>query len=500
MGTERRRAVATFTLRVRHLLAIPVLAALIVPVGVFAQSPHGEALKIDCAACHVPDSWTTMREPMAFDHGQTEFPLIGMHEKVDCRACHASMVFSKAPGSDCVACHTDVHSMSVGNDCVRCHTPVSWLVDDIPELHEQNGFALVGVHSNLSCVDCHKSDNSITFTRVGNECFNCHQADYLATTHPNHAVSGFSTDCIECHDPLGSGWTTTFVDHDFFPLTLGHDIGDCAQCHTTGSFADASPECVSCHQQDFNNTVNPNHSASGFSTDCASCHTTDPGWTPATFDHDAQFFPIYSGSHNGQWNACSDCHTNPNDFSVFTCTGCHVNPQTDSDHNGMPGYVYESNACLACHPNGDAGAFDHNTTDFPLQGGHVGVNCIECHANGYAGTPTNCDACHMDDYNSTTNPNHNGAQFPTDCAQCHNETAWTPANFDHDNQYFPIYSGNHNGEWNTCADCHTNPNDYSVFSCIICHDNQTQLADDHSDENGYAFNSNACFNCHPNGN
>jgi hypothetical protein len=236
MGIERLRVIEMFPTCVRHVLVMLVLAALIVPAHVVAQSPHGEALKIDCAACHVPDSWTTMREPMAFDHGQTEFPLIGMHEKVDCKACHASMVFSKAPGSDCVACHTDVHSMSVGNDCVRCHTPVSWLVDDIPELHEQNGFALVGVHSNLSCVDCHISDNGTTFARVGNECINCHQADYLATTQPNHAVSGFSTDCIECHDPLGSGWTTTFVDHDFFPLTLGHDIGDCAKCHSTTGF------------------------------------------------------------------------------------------------------------------------------------------------------------------------------------------------------------------------------------------------------------------------
>ena len=67
-------------------------------------------------------------------------------------------------------------------------------------------------------------------------------------------------------------------------------------------------------------------------------------------------------------------------------------------------------------------------------------------------------------------------------------------------RYFPIYSGTHNGEWNTCVECHTDPNDYSVFSCIICHDNQADLADEHSDENGYSFNSNACFNCHPNGN
>ena len=569
-----------------------------------------------------------------------------MHQNVDCKSCHSTLVFKTGTTSECVSCHTDVHAMTVGNDCARCHTPDTWLVDAIPELHEQNGFPLIGAHGNLSCVDCHKSDNTLAFQREGNDCINCHQSDYAATQHPNHVTSGFSTDCAECHDPFGQGWSTTVVDHDFFPLTLGHDIQDCGQCHTTGNFADASPECVSCHLPDFNATVNPVHTTSGFSTDCASCHTTDPGWSPATFEHDAQYFPIYSGTHNGQWNSCVECHPNPNNYALFTCTNCHTDPQTSNDHNGMSGYVYESTACLSCHPNGEAGAFDHNTTAFPLVGSHVGVDCIQCHANGYAGTPTNCDACHMTDYNgttdpnhvtggfptdcalchdetgwgnanfdhnntdfplmgshvgvnciechangytgtptacnachmddfngttqpnhttaqfptdcalchdetawgngtfdhnttdfplvgshvgvnciechangytgtptecsachmadynATTNPNHSSAQFPTDCALCHTEAAWQPSTFDHDDQYFPIYSGTHNGEWNTCADCHTNAGNYAVFTCINCHehDNQTQVNDDHSDVSGYSYNSNACFNCHPNGN
>ena len=44
-------------------------------------------------------------------------------------------------------------------------------------------------------------------------------------------------------------------------------------------------------------TQNPNHQTSGFSTDCVACHTTNPDWTPAEFDHDGQYFPIYSGKH-----------------------------------------------------------------------------------------------------------------------------------------------------------------------------------------------------------
>ncbi len=321
-----------------------------------AQSPHGETFKMDCATCHVPDSWTTMRSPSGFDHDSTAFPLLGTHGTVDCKACHTTLLFKTGVSTECVSCHTDVHSMTVGNDCARCHTSRSWLVDEIPELHEQNGFPLVGVHGNLSCIDCHKSENTLAFQRVGNDCINCHRSDFASTQHPDHMASGFSTDCAECHDPFGQGWNTTVVNHDFFPLTLGHDIQDCAQCHTTGNFADASPECVSCHLSDFNATQNPVHTTSGFSTDCASCHTTDPGWSPATFDHDAEFFPIYSGTHNGVWSSCVECHPNPDNFALFTCTNCHTDPATSDEHNGMTGYVYESTACLSCHPNGEAGS------------------------------------------------------------------------------------------------------------------------------------------------
>ena len=108
----------------------------------------------------------------------------------------------------------------------------------------------------------------------------------------------------------------------------------------------------------------------------------------------------------------------------------------------------------------------------------------------------------MPDYNATTDPNHSSTQFPTDCAECHSTSAWNPSTFNHDQMYFRIYSGTHNGEWNSCTDCHTNPNDFSQFSCIDCHehDNQNSVNNDHNGVSGYSYNSAACFNCHPNGN
>ncbi|MEZ4987700.1 MAG: hypothetical protein R2795_22170 [Saprospiraceae bacterium] len=44
------------------------------------------------------------------------------------------------------------------------------------------------------------------------------------------------------------------------------------------------------------------------------------------------------------------------------------------------GYVYEDNACLACHPTGDAdNVSDHNLTAFPLTGAHLNTECLACH-------------------------------------------------------------------------------------------------------------------------
>ncbi|RLD83747.1 MAG: hypothetical protein DRJ10_02885 [Bacteroidetes bacterium] len=550
-----------------------LILVLIGIIPIKAQSPHGDELEVDCALCHNPESWSINYKTIEFDHIKTNFILEGTHVQTECKLCHPTLVFNEAQ-SQCFSCHDDMHSMSVGNDCARCHTPQSWLVDNIPELHEENGFPLVGSHNNLSCVDCHLSETNLRFDRIGNECINCHRDDYNSTQDPNHASAGFSTQCLDCHNPLGLGWDTDIIKHDFFALTLGHDIQDCSQCHVTGNYSSISPECVSCHQNDYNESSNPNHQSLNFSIDCASCHTTDPDWMPATFDHDGPFFPIYSGEHQGEWDNCNECHTNPNNYSEFSCIICHINPETDNGHSGVSGYFYENNACLACHPTGskDEG-FNHNSTNFPLSGAHIGVDCMKCHPISYQGTSTDCNSCHnkdfnsstnpnhnsvgistdcischttepgwmpasfdihnniyqlngahatiandcaachngdytstpntcvgchQADYNSTTNPNHGSAQFPTDCMQCHNESAWVPSTFDHDGQYFPIYSGAHSAAWNDCIECHTNANDYSVFTCLTCHSNP-ETDNDHSEVTGYAYESNACLQCHPNG-
>jgi hypothetical protein len=462
--------------------------------SMLAQSPHGDKLKIDCNQCHNPSGWEIDVYIMRFDHDKTDFELEGAHAQTDCKACHSTLVFDEAP-SDCISCHSDIHKATVGNDCMRCHTSNTWLVDNIPEIHEENGFPLVGSHSSLSCIECHVSDNDITFINIGNECISCHKDDYLATTSPDH--SNFSTNCIECHNPIGDDWDTDNIgNHDFFPLTLGHDIQDCTQCHTTSNYSDADPNCVSCHQSDYVATTSPNHNNVGFSTDCASCHTTNPGWTPATIDHD--FFPLTLG-HDIQ--DCTQCHTTSNYSDADpNCVSCHqtdYNTTTNPNHNSA-GYSTDCASCHSTNPGWTPATVNHDF--FPLTLGHDIQDCTQCHTtSNYSDADPNCVSCHQLDFDNTNDPNHQAANFPTDCVACHTTNpGWAPANWDHDGQYFPIYSGKHNDEWDTCFDCHTNSNDYSVFTCLTCH-TQNSTNNDHSEVNDYVYESSACLQCHPDG-
>ncbi len=291
----------------RRLSSLVISLLAVIPL--LAQSPHGVGFKMDCVKCHNPAGWSINYQTVQFDHSTTDYELEGTHAQTDCKLCHTTLVFDEAP-MDCVSCHTDVHSQAVGNDCARCHNSETWLVNNVTEMHEENGFPLMGAHNNLSCVECHTSETNLRFDRIGNDCISCHQEDFASTQSPNHETAGFSTDCTECHSPLGFGWDSQNIDninHDFFPLTQGHNIQDCSQCHTNGNYSEASPDCVSCHQDDHTGTQNPNHASAGFSTDCVSCHTTNPGWSPANIDHD--FFPLTQG-HNVQ--DCTQCHTTGN--------------------------------------------------------------------------------------------------------------------------------------------------------------------------------------------
>ncbi|MDA3906349.1 MAG: hypothetical protein PF484_09765 [Bacteroidales bacterium] len=332
-----------------------LILGLLFSINVIAQkSPHGDELLNDCSECHSTGSWLVNTHNNTFDHNQTGFSLIGQHQQIDCKMCHLSLNFSAEKGkSACVSCHLDVHQQLLGNDCEECHSLQTWIVRNVKEIHFNSRFPLTGPHANADCFECHLTENLLQFRPLGVECNDCHSAEYLSTTSPNHVLAGYSIECFDCHNMLSADWSSDGFEHGFFPLNGGHAINDCAICHISGNFETISADCESCHIDDYNNALDPPHLASNFSTDCTECHTIN-AWTPSTFDHDALYFPIYSGEHQDEWNSCTDCHTNSGNYTLFSCIDCHEHNRADMDdeHSDENGYVYASINCFDCHPNG----------------------------------------------------------------------------------------------------------------------------------------------------
>jgi len=134
------------------------------------------------------------------------------------------------------------------------------------------------------------------------------------------------------------------------------------------------------------------------------------------------------------------------------------------------------------------------TQQTPLTGAHAARSCNDCHVGGnFQGLSSDCAACHLGEYQATTNPNHAAMGFPTSCEQCHNTTRWQGATFNH---RFPI-SGPHQL---SCADCHLQPGNLQSFSCTHCHDHdQPTMNDKHREVQNYSWSSPACLQCHPQG-
>jgi hypothetical protein len=319
------------------------------------------------------------------------------------------------------------------------------------------------------------------FEPLGIECVDCHRTTYQATTKPNHQVAGYSTNCSECHSANSAGWDAANISHDFFPLSMGHSIS-CKECHLSGDYTKVSKDCNSCHLKDYNSTKNPNHQTIGLSTNCLDCHTTNPGWKPAKFtEHDARFFPVYSGEHSGTWTNCAECHKQTDNYSVFTCTDCHEHAKTkmDNEHDGENGYQYNSLACFTCHPQGrKEGSFNHAATNFPLTGAHTKSDCLSCHTKGFAGISTTCISCHKDKFDKAIAPVHTTAGISDQCEPCHTTTDWKPSTFRHVTTGYELVGGHTRVA--QCADCHKGATNTAKPDCISCHQVQYDKAKDHT--------------------
>lgn len=289
---------------------------------------HQETLGRDCASCHTEKSW---KETAKFDHGRTDFPLLGKHADARCDACHKSKNFKEAP-TRCIACHRqdDKHQATLGEDCGACHGERDWKTTRGRFDHDRTKFRLRNAHAaaKVQCKDCHRDLKSFRPTPL--ECVGCHRQD-------DRHEGQLGRQCETCHDDRS--WKVPGFDHrrTRFPLVGRHIATACKDCHASPRYQDAARECVACHRDD-------DKHKQVFGSRCDSCHNAR-AWALWDFDHDRRSSYRLDGAHLQV--ACAACHTRPapagRDSAALAdnCVSCH---RRDDVHDGGFGA-----RCEQCH-------------------------------------------------------------------------------------------------------------------------------------------------------
>jgi len=376
-------------------------------------------------------------------------------------------------------------------DCSLCHVGGDWhtIKPDFVYDHEaETGVPLDGAHENAACLLCH-NDRGPVAQYAARGCGGCHADPHLTRLGAN---------CSDCHEERSWYPRAAIAEHDRtrFPLIGAHAAVACFRCHAgaeVGNFAGAPADCRDCHGADYARTAVPNHTAVGFSRQCRECHLPT-GWQPARFDHPGSF-PLSLG-HGGL--TCAACHTTPNVFTGLSsdCATCHTDEYTAAMDPSHPAAGFDLQ-CEACHDTRTfSRALWQHPAGFELTFGHAGRNCGECHTGQvYVGTQSDCASCHLPEFQAATAPPHVSLGFSQDCEQCHDTRSWGSGNWDHQ---FPINGGDHGGL--DCFDCHNNPANRQLFSCIDCHEHtESQTNDDHDEVTGYTYTTAGCYSCHPTG-
>ncbi len=458
---------------------------------------HQGNLGNNCNQCHTEESFQSHSLLKRFNHNSTGFPLRGEHKRIDCKACHTMDVeperlFQDNIGihvDDCAACHEDSHEGNLGTNCKQCHNENAF--SSLSTLsgfdHNQTAFKLRGKHRTIDCKECHvmDADPLVIFQdnkHIGqNDCIECHR-----DVHEGK----FGTDCIDCHNEesfsmgLGKGDMKDF-DHDLtgFPLKGLHKSVNCKECHIADFISPIKHNaCADCHT-DYHQNEFATPKLGGRSPDCAECHTED-GFDITLYtieQHNQTKFPL-EGGHLA--TPCFACHLRDGDdrwkFRNIgeKCVDCH-----DDVHEGyIDSKYYPNKDCQVCHTVDawDAMQFDHNITNFALEGVHAEISCMDCHGrdleadqNRYANFNNvvgDCISCHE---------NIHGDQFEvegvTDCAECHGYENWKVPDFDHDRTEFPL-EGRH-----------------AEIECSACHISEII---DGKEVTQYKFNSFECIDCH----
>jgi len=427
-------------------------------------------------------------------------PLSAAHAKLEgpanCLQCHAA---AKAISAEkCLGCHQTVAGRiaakkgvhrEVTGDCEACHVEHQGVAVDLRPLEkakfdhkEETGFALEGKHAAaaMTCERCHPTRSFMTLKP---DCQTCHADPHQGAMKER---------CAACHTPA-AGWTNAsrgFHKIAAFPLEGRHLTVPCASCHLNGVVKGTPKRCYDCHwirRQD-------DRYRTRLGSQCEDCHRPT-AWTAVQWDHGVKTGLALNTAHRTV--GCDGCHKNQTfKGTVPDCYSCHREDyqETKDPNHAAAGFP---TTCQLCHRPSDSsfrqGTPNHNLF-FAKVGVHATLDCAACHKNNvYQGTPRDCYGCHRTKYELTKNPSHIAAGFPTTCELCHRptDTSFNQGTFNH--TYFPTKMGN-----NICANCHTDPTNFKVFTCLTCH-TRSSTDSDHRGVAGYVYNSANCYSCHPQG-
>ena len=341
-------------------------------------------------------------------------------------------------------------------------------------LNAQTGGTLGGATSHAEiggrCDVCHSAPwSSVTMADL---CVNCHgeiaqQMQNMVALHGAMYQKDPKLECRNCHpEHRGVDAPLTVMQGGEFPHELlgfslnGHKLTaqkvpfTCADCHQNDLSTFVTDSCDACHRQ-MDASFTQSH-VQAYGTACLDCHDGVDRFGKQ-FSHNGFQFKL-TGKHLEV--ACSQCHGDARSLADFPmapqdCYSCH---RADDPHETRFG-----TDCGTCHsPDGwQPAKFDHNLSDFKLEGAHAEVACEACHRSSvFKGTPTDCYSCHQQD-------DAHAGSFGTDCSTCHVPVDWDSVTFDHNRTAFPLDGAHANVQ---CEQCHTNNTFIGTpTQCVACH-------------------------------
>lgn len=310
------------------------------------------------------------------------------------------------------------YSRTLSDGCHDCHVslPALRASAEDPSAAETvliEPESVMTAHGTLGCVACHAGNGEAEDKETGHEglivdisrdepeqCIICHAdlpveipGDRLRVPHEIvsdwivHGEPGILF-CSDCHGGVG---------HGFDPVSgeVACSMTVCLDCHEAWNLEVQMTDCDACH-------IGPHDVAASLT--CNDCHSSTLVW----HEIDLGIHPVPLEGQHGEVS-CFGCHQYPNFKGLNNvCADCHL--------SGHPGWG--EGDCAECHDPGGTWSFSgevwpgHVERWDQYKGAHLDVSCAGCHFDGYEGTESSCDACHM-------RPEEHDSDAFDNCVQCH---------------------------------------------------------------------------------